>query len=152
MEFSCPHSDSEGGHAYRKLHERLSTLFEGLSFRQIAELTEHNQETVRRYMRGQDPSVAFLVAVCERTDVLPEWLLMGRGPQKNVDAITLTLQDIPTETLAAELAERLQKPQRNVRATLRQIESDPGAIRQSKRPSNGNDYWRSSTAQTAAGG
>ena len=61
------------------------------SFRELGRLTRTNAETVRRYMRGQAPSVEFIAALCAATSVNAHWLLTGDGQmrrdQDRADAI-----------------------------------------------------------------
>ncbi len=51
------------------LHDRLHDIAEGMSYRELGELTGTNAETVRRYMQGQSPSVEFLTALCRRKGI-----------------------------------------------------------------------------------
>lgn len=67
------------------LHDRLQAAVGEMTYRQLAELTGANAETVRRYMQGQPPAVEFLAAVCRAFGVSGDWLLMGRGPMRAKD-------------------------------------------------------------------
>ena len=59
---------------------RLNELLRDRTFAEIARATEFNSETVRRYMRGGQPSVAFVVAVARHYRVSLDWLLLGDAP------------------------------------------------------------------------
>lgn len=79
-----------------------------MTFKALADLTQHHPETVRRYMRGQYPSLAFILRLCKAMDISPHWLFTGEGSK------TLTpkkppgpFSEMPTpeifEAIAAEL-------------------------------------------------
>jgi transcriptional regulator with XRE-family HTH domain len=44
---------------------RLRRIADGLTFREIAECTGMNPETVRRYMRGGNPCIRFVFRFCQ---------------------------------------------------------------------------------------
>lgn len=58
----------------------MKTLVGKTTFRALGHATNHNPETVRRYMSGQAPSVEFLSALVGAYSVNADWLLTGRGP------------------------------------------------------------------------
>jgi len=60
------------------LHRRMEWLIGERSCRDIALLTGHHPETVRRYRRGQCPSVSFVIGLCDALDANADWLLRGR--------------------------------------------------------------------------
>jgi len=115
----------------------------GNTFRALAVLTSHNNETVRRYMQGQAPSVEFVTAFCSGLDINIEWLLTGAGPMKRSELKSQTLRDAnPTELLSAiaggleQVSQRLerlemfvQSLEARVRAQLTAIESQGKAKR-----------------------
>lgn len=57
------------------LASRLRSVFGAISNREIASRTNHNHETVRRFMASGSPSVAFLVEVARAYGVSVDWLL-----------------------------------------------------------------------------
>lgn len=84
------------------LHDRLSSVASGATYRSLAQLTETHPETVRRYMQGQSPSVEFLASVCRALSVNADWLLTGRGPQRADQVRAHALREAnPTELHAA---------------------------------------------------
>lgn len=60
--------------------DRLRAAAGPRMFSKLAELTECNSETVRRYMRHGKPSAYFMARICRALDISPEWLFMGTGP------------------------------------------------------------------------
>jgi len=50
-----------------------------MTFKALADLTRHHPETVRRYMRGQYPSLAFVLRLCKAMNISPHWLFTGEG-------------------------------------------------------------------------
>lgn len=90
------------------LHERLSILAGGRSFRNLGELTDTHPETVRRYMQGQAPSTEFLSALCKATGVSGEWLLTGRGPMKQSEARGHALREASAAELLSALSNSLE--------------------------------------------
>jgi len=84
------------------LHDRLSSVAAGSTYRSLASLTNTHPETVRRYMQGQSPSVEFLGALCEAMSINADWLLTGRGPQRADQVRMHALRNAnPTELHAA---------------------------------------------------
>ncbi len=57
------------------LAARLREVFGATSFRAVAAATNHNHETVRRFLTSGSPSVAFLVETSRATGVSVDWLL-----------------------------------------------------------------------------
>lgn len=90
------------------LHDRINEVVRGLSFREVADITGLNAETIRRYVRGADPSVAFITRLCEAFDLSAEWLLHGRGPRNRDDAVEHALCSAGYGLLFAALADRLE--------------------------------------------
>ncbi|MFN0010661.1 MAG: hypothetical protein ACKVS8_03350 [Phycisphaerales bacterium] len=68
------------------LHARLNAATRSLSYRQLADKTDTNHETTRRYLNGAAPSAEFLAAVCARLSISGEWLLTGQGPMHAASA------------------------------------------------------------------
>jgi len=91
------------------LHDRICEVVRGLSFRELAEVTGLNAETIRRYVRGADPSVAFVTRLCDAFDLSAEWLLHGRGPQDRGAAAEHALRSAGYARLLAALADRLEE-------------------------------------------
>ncbi len=58
---------------------RLRDACAGMTCATLARLTRHHPEVVRCYLRGMEPSAAFLARVCEMLNVNGDWLLAGRG-------------------------------------------------------------------------
>ncbi|KAA0215375.1 MAG: XRE family transcriptional regulator [Leptolyngbya sp. PLA3] len=84
------------------LHERLTSVASGKTYRAIGDLTETHPETVRRYLQGQSPSVEFLAALCRALGINADWLLTGRGPTRVEDVRAAALREAnPTELHAA---------------------------------------------------
>jgi len=54
---------------------RLRALFGTMTNREIADVTGHNHETVRRFLASGSPSVSFLVATSRACGVSVDWLL-----------------------------------------------------------------------------
>jgi len=97
------------GMRYTGLHERLNTVAGDESYRRIGSKTEHNPETVRRYMKGQSPSVEFIASFCAAYDVNESWLLTGRGAAKASDVRRHQLSQANPGELLAAVAEALER-------------------------------------------
>lgn len=95
--------------SHNGLHERLKMIADGESFRSIGAKTEHNAETVRRYMKGQSPSVEFIAAFCAVFDVNESWLLTGRGTPRASDVRRHQLSQANPGELLAAVAEALER-------------------------------------------
>ena len=106
------HADEPASSPPSELHDRINSVVAGLSFREVAELTGLNAETIRRYVRGADPSVAFIARLCEVFELSAEWLLFGRGPRDRDDALEHTLRTAGDARLLAALADRLDHAER----------------------------------------
>ena len=87
-----------------ELHRRLHAAAGNRSFRHLAELTETNPETVRRYMQGQAPSVSFVSALCGALSINCEWLLTGRGTMRCADVRRAVLRDAEASELFGAMA------------------------------------------------
>lgn len=84
------------------LHERLTSVASGKTYRSIGDLTATHPETVRRYLQGQSPSVEFLAALCRGLGINADWLLTGRGPTRVEEVRAHALREAnPTELHAA---------------------------------------------------
>lgn len=96
------------------LQERLQSVCRPFSFREIADLTGSNHESVRRYLNGQNPGVLFVIRLCEVLHISADWLLLGRGTpmylaesaKVNDESLTRTLDALGEhfKQLALELA------------------------------------------------
>ena len=98
------------------LHQRMSEITQGLSYRRIGQITGHNHETVRRYMTGQVPGVEFIVALCTSLNVSTDWLLLGRGP-------VTAPAGVPGEGRSAPLGSDLRTRVESVAARLHRVEA-----------------------------
>ncbi|MBL0869202.1 MAG: helix-turn-helix transcriptional regulator [Phycisphaerales bacterium] len=90
------------------LHDRLHDIAEGMSYRELGELTGTNAETVRRYMQGQSPSVEFLTALCRRKGINAQWLLTGSGPMRSADIKVASLREANFGELLSAMAISLE--------------------------------------------
>ncbi|TVQ63459.1 MAG: hypothetical protein EA378_01920 [Phycisphaerales bacterium] len=90
------------------LHERLEVAAGDRSYRALAELTETNAETCRRYMQGQSPSAEFLSAFCAALGISGDWLLTGRGPMRVADATSHALKRADPGELLGAMANTLE--------------------------------------------
>lgn len=108
--------------ATQSLRDRLHIAMRGHSCRAIARLTEHNPETVRRYMATGTPSVVFLIRVCDVTGVRAEWLLLGRGAPTDAGESAKLIAELPIRELLAELAGRWEKLSKRVDEVQRRME------------------------------
>lgn len=79
------------------------------SSRAVSELTGVNQESVRRYLGGQAPSIEFLQALCKAFGISGEWMLTGRGVMKVADAREAALRQADAGELLSALAEAVEK-------------------------------------------
>lgn len=91
------------------LHQRLTAITSDLTYRQIADLTETNAETARRYVQGAAPSVEFLAALSQKLEINAEWLLTGRGVIKRRDAKAAALREANVAELLHSLASTLER-------------------------------------------
>lgn len=91
------------------LHERLGVVAGNRSFRELGTLTGTNPETVRRYMRGQAPSVEFVAALCEATGTSAHWLVTGEGAIRRDDARQDALRGADPAVLLAAFAGTVQQ-------------------------------------------
>jgi len=91
------------------LHARLRDVVGNRSYRMLAEVTDTNPETARRYMTGHAPSTEFLVKICERFSINGEWLLTGQGPMHLKDAKAHALQQASAGELLHSLARAIEK-------------------------------------------
>ncbi|MGD9690537.1 MAG: hypothetical protein AB7K52_12425 [Phycisphaerales bacterium] len=107
-------------------HERLQAIAGSMSFRELADLTHTNHETVRRYMQGHSPSAEFLQAVCTRFSINGQWLLTGRGPMRTADIRAAALQEARAAELLSATAstiERLQERLDRIEAYVQTMET-----------------------------
>lgn len=90
------------------LHDRMKTIVGKTTFRALGQATNHNPETVRRYMSGQAPSVDFLSALVGAYAVNADWLLTGRGPMDSAAVRTDALSKADPNELMAAIANRME--------------------------------------------
>lgn len=86
------------------LHDRLSSVASGKTYRALGDLTDTHPETVRRYLQGQSPSVEFLSALCAALGINADWLLTGRGPVKVEEVRAHALRQANPSELHAAMA------------------------------------------------
>jgi transcriptional regulator with XRE-family HTH domain len=90
------------------LHERLHAAVGSRTYRAIAEMTDSNPETVRRYMQGQAPSAEFLAALCRVLGLNAQWMLSGQGPMKASQIRTHALGQASAAELLHAMAQTLE--------------------------------------------
>ena len=90
------------------LHDRMKSMVGKTTFRALGQATNHNPETVRRYMSGQAPSVEFLSALVGAYAVNADWLLTGRGPQERSEVRSAALSTADPNELMAAIADRME--------------------------------------------
>lgn len=90
------------------MHDRLAVVVGGMPYRQVAEQTGLNAESVRRYMNGHAPSLEFVAAVCAKFGVNAQWLLSGRGPMKSKDIRAHALNEANAAELLAAMARTIE--------------------------------------------
>ncbi len=61
---------------------RLNLAVSGLSIAAVSRATRYHPETVRRYLRGQQPSVEFVGRFAQHFGISLEWLILGVGVMK----------------------------------------------------------------------
>jgi hypothetical protein len=93
------------------LHERILAAIGRRSIREVAELTRHHPETVRRYLSGQSPSVEFVAALCVALRLNAQWVLTGRGPMLSDDIRTEALRGADTGELLGAFATTVEAVQ-----------------------------------------
>lgn len=126
-----PTDDGKLGRMLSGLHERMTEAAEGRTYRAIGDLTDHNSETVRRYMQGQAPSVDFVAAFCTALAINIEWLVTGSGPMKRGEVRMQALREAnPTELFSAvaggleKVGDRLERLERFVQALEARIRAE----------------------------
>lgn len=90
-------------------YNRILRACSGRSARSLASLVDISPETVRRTLRGQRPSVEFLVKLSETMGLSGDWLLTGRGPMHTKDQVAAALTQASEMQLCAELGARLER-------------------------------------------
>jgi len=90
------------------IHSRLGVAAGDLSYRHVAKLTHTHPGTVRRYMRGQPPSVEFVTAFCSALSISADWLLTGNGPMRAGEIKGATLRAAAPADLLGAMAEQLE--------------------------------------------
>lgn len=94
---------SDDAREQAELLRKLEHARGGLSFRELADMTGSNQESVRRYHRFGQPSFEYVVRFCEALEISPNWLLFGRGAPSVSDPLNRLL----VEATAPELLHAL---------------------------------------------
>ena len=110
------------------LHQRLVLAIGDRSYRSVGELTGIHPENIRRYMKGQTPSVEFVASLCDALGISPEWMLSGRGPMRAEDVKGHALRQAnPAELLTAmaEMLERLGERVGRLEAYVQTLEARP---------------------------
>ena len=65
---------------------RLEALRQGTSRRAFAQKIGITESTLRNYEKGvSQPDAQILVTLCQKLNILPEWLLLGSGPMLATD-------------------------------------------------------------------
>lgn len=82
---------------------RLEQARSGLSFRELAEMTGTNQESIRRYHRFGHPSFEYVLRFCVALEISPNWLMLGKGAAPASDPLNRLL----VEATAPELLHAL---------------------------------------------
>lgn len=91
------------------LHQRLALVVADQTVRQVASATGLHAETVRRYLRGQSPSVEFLAGFCRAYDVNGHWLLTGEGAPFVEEMSAEALRVSSASALLRTLADRFER-------------------------------------------
>lgn len=91
------------------LHDRLRVVAGQRSYRALADLTQHNTETVRRYMLGAAPSIEFVAAMCSRFGINADWMLTGRGAMHDKENRRHALNTSSPADLLAAVAGALER-------------------------------------------
>jgi transcriptional regulator with XRE-family HTH domain len=91
------------------MHERLQAAVGTKTYRQIAELTGTNHESVRRYLSGAAPSADFLASLCRTLRINADWLLTGRGPMRADEVRTAALRESPAPDLLNAMAASIER-------------------------------------------
>ena len=91
------------------LHDRLVLAAGERTYKQLAELTGQNQETVRRYMQGNAPSVEFIAAFGNSLGLNGSWLLTGHGPMRLGEVRTEALREADVSELLTAMADTLSQ-------------------------------------------
>jgi transcriptional regulator with XRE-family HTH domain len=91
------------------LHERLVAVAGARSFRELGRMTGTNAETVRRYMRGQAPSIDFIAGLCDATGTNVHWLITGQGAQRGEDARVEALKRADAGELLSAVATTIER-------------------------------------------
>lgn len=123
----------EAGHVNARIGDlptmtaRIMAVCEGLPLREVARLTGVSHETARRYSKGEDPSIGFIVGLSRAFGVSCHWLLTGHGPirvegvnrlEVDRDGTGQPVAGLPPHDLIVVLASKL----REVEARLAAIE------------------------------
>lgn len=119
------------------LHERILAAVGRRSIREVAELTRHHPETVRRYLSGQSPSVEFVAALCVALRLNAQWVLTGRGPMLSDDIRTEALRGADTGELLGAFAatvEAVQSRLERVEVYMQTMETRLRAVASSGEP------------------
>lgn len=87
---------------------RLAMVLQSGSIRDHAERAGVSRESVRRYMRGETPNLAFLTSLCTSMGINAEWLLTGHGAMYEADIVSNELQQASLNELLFALSDRLK--------------------------------------------
>lgn len=66
---------------FNELRARLGEVIGDSPTREVARLTGHPADRIRRYLTNARPSPEFLAAVCNVYGINANWLLLGIGPK-----------------------------------------------------------------------
>lgn len=92
-----------------ELTMRIRMATRGHTGRQVAAIVGMNHETVRRYLKGANPSIEFIKQVCVHYGVLADWLVLGDGPRTREDLKDELLEGLDSERFAEAWAERFTR-------------------------------------------
>jgi len=119
------------------LHSRLTHVVGRTTFKSLADLTNTNAESVRRYMNGHEPSTEFLTRVCRAMGVSGHWLLTGRGPMRENEMTQQALRQAEAADLLHAMAETMQRMVERVECLERYVQQIDARVRARPTPLDG---------------
>ncbi len=111
------------------LHNRIVDAVGRTTYKNLAELTQTNPESVRRYMTGQAPSVEFLSGLCRSMGVSGHWLLTGRGPMRESEMTQEALRQAKASDLLGAMADTIQRLVERVESLERYVQQIDTRVR-----------------------
>ena len=61
------------------MRERVRAVCEAMRSSSLAKVSGYSEESIRRYMTGHKPAVAFLARVCHAFQISLNWMMLGEG-------------------------------------------------------------------------